>query len=283
MLPPLPGQFSNHDELFSYVQTFAINQGYAITIKRSRTDRNDEIKNTLLGCNRSGSYRERLDHSRHRMTALRLINCPFELFATRCSNVWHLEIHNSEHNHKASEDMSGYSIVRQLNSEQREQVQIMADAGAHPCQILATIHQNNSSSMAISQTIYNILYSIRQEKLNACMPIQALLDELQGSDFEFEYKSTSATSDSHLNPCTVIFKSTMGLPCSHVISEHLATGQPLQQADIHKHWWIQGRHFKFLKPIYSANENNTDLQPLLQSLTQLYQFWPPHQQAIIYA
>ncbi|CAG8856931.1 8248_t:CDS:2, partial [Gigaspora margarita] len=40
------------------------------------------------------------------------------------------------------------------------------------------------------------------------------------------------------------FESTMGLPCSHTISEHLVSGQ---------------------------------------SLEQMYQFWPPHQQATIYA
>ncbi|CAG8679806.1 8491_t:CDS:2, partial [Gigaspora rosea] len=32
-----------------------------------------------------------------------------------------------------------------------------------------------------------------------------------------------------------------------------------------------------------ANENNTNLQPFLQSLIQLYQFWTLHQQATIYA
>ncbi|CAG8691270.1 8749_t:CDS:2, partial [Scutellospora calospora] len=110
-------QFSNHDKLLSYVRTFAINQGYAITIKRLRTDRNSEIKNTLLVVTEVVPIEK----------ASRLMNCLFKLFATRCSNVWHLEICNSEHNHE-----------------------IMADAGTHPHQILATIHQNNSSSIAIS-------------------------------------------------------------------------------------------------------------------------------------
>ncbi|CAG8831365.1 13832_t:CDS:2, partial [Cetraspora pellucida] len=64
----------------------------------------------------------------------------------------------------------------------------MSAAGSCLCQILATIHQNDPSSIAIFRTIYNTLYSIRQERLNGRTPVQALIDELQGSDFEFEYQ-----------------------------------------------------------------------------------------------
>ncbi|CAG8681293.1 6640_t:CDS:2, partial [Cetraspora pellucida] len=73
-------------------------------------------------------------------------------------------------------------------------------------------------------------------------------------------KASSATPDSPLDPCTGTFKSTMGLPCSHIISERLA---------------------KFLEPTPPVNNDYTDFQPLLQSLAQAYQFWPPHQQATI--
>ncbi|CAG8798316.1 34624_t:CDS:2, partial [Gigaspora margarita] len=96
-------------------------------------------------------------------------------------------------------------------------------------------------------------------------------------------KVLSATPDSPLNPCTRTFKSTMRLPCSHTISELLVSGQVLQQTDIHEHWWIQGCHIEFLEPTYLANNDHNDLQPLVQSLKQMYQFWPPHQQATIYA
>ncbi|CAG8834989.1 41835_t:CDS:2, partial [Gigaspora margarita] len=75
-------------------------------------------------------------------------------------------------------------------------------------------------------------------------------------------KVLSATPDSPLNLCTRTFESTIGLPCSHTISEHLISGQVLQQTDIHKHWWIQGRHIEFLEPTYLANNDYNDLQPL---------------------
>ncbi|CAG8754301.1 15429_t:CDS:2, partial [Gigaspora rosea] len=61
-------------------------------------------------------------------------------------------------------------------------------------------------------------------------------------------KASSATPDSPLKPCTGTFRSMMGLPCSHTIYERLEANQALQKADIHEHWWIQGRHIEFLDP-----------------------------------
>ncbi|CAJ0752946.1 11882_t:CDS:2, partial [Entrophospora sp. SA101] len=439
-------------------------------------------KNVTLRCDRGGSYRNSLnltDDLYHRQTVSRLLDCPFELHGTRCNGVWFLEVHNSEHNHEASEDMSGHPITHRLNTEQRELVQQMSATGSHPREILSTIHQSDLSSMATSRTIYNTLHSIREERLDGRTPIQALFDKLQESDFEFDYqhdhqnhithlffahrisialtrtypvvllldctyktnryrmpllnvvgmtsfnttffscfaflkdekeadyewalsyiskifngmshpkvivtyqelalmnvigrifpeedwtefielwkaylqetwilhkecfisawvdrylhlgnkatsqvegahatlkkylqssrvqhvyrialfepllccvsvfalkkicdewiKASNATLDSPLNPCSGILSSTMGLPCSHLISERIANGQTLQQTDIHEHWWIKGCHFEFLGDLTCpVNGDHTNLQLLLQSFAQQYQFWPPHQQA----
>ncbi|CAG8836940.1 39650_t:CDS:2, partial [Gigaspora margarita] len=35
------------------------------------------------------------------------------------------------------------------------------------------------------------------------------------------------------------FKSSMGLPCSHIIQELLKSDQCLQLTDFHQHWWVQ--------------------------------------------
>ncbi|CAG8531362.1 10390_t:CDS:2, partial [Acaulospora morrowiae] len=107
MLPPPPNQFANHNELLAHVRTFAATQGYAVTIKRSRTDMSGQIKNITLCCDRGGSYRNKLNltaNSRHRQTASRLLNCPFELFRIR---------------RDASEDMSGHPIIYRLSTKQQ--------------------------------------------------------------------------------------------------------------------------------------------------------------------
>ncbi|CAG8747735.1 3991_t:CDS:1, partial [Cetraspora pellucida] len=113
--PPQPHQFVSHNKLFEYVWSFSKTQEYAVTINRSCSDRNDKIKNVVLSYDRSGFYRNKLnlsDNSYYKKTALKLINCPFELFGTRCDNIWHFEIQNSEHNYEASTDMSGYLLLK---------------------------------------------------------------------------------------------------------------------------------------------------------------------------
>ncbi|CAG8662882.1 24206_t:CDS:2 [Cetraspora pellucida] len=131
MLPPASHQFTNYDKLLNYVRNFTRAQGYAITVKRTCSDKNDRIKNVLLKYNRGAS------------------------------------INISEH-----------PIVSRL------------DAGQ--------LDQNDPSSIAISRMIYNSLYSICQERLNSRTPIQALLDELQGLDFKFEYKYNYQNYIKHL-------------------------------------------------------------------------------------
>ncbi|CAG8693198.1 31617_t:CDS:1, partial [Racocetra persica] len=81
--------------------------------------------------------------------------------------------------------MSRYLIVKRLNTEQKVMVKQMAAASFYLCQILFIIYQNDLSSMVIFKTVYNTLQSIHQEKLDSYIPVQALFDKLQGSDFEF--------------------------------------------------------------------------------------------------
>ncbi|CAG8790414.1 7109_t:CDS:2 [Cetraspora pellucida] len=119
----------------------------------------------------------------------------------------------------------------------KEQVKQMFAAGSCPRQILSTIQQNDSSSL----------------------------------------KASNATEDLLLSSCTGILRLTIGIPCSHIINEHLMTGQALQQTNFHEYGWIQDHYLEFLKPIYPTNNNSANFQPLLQSLAQMFQFWPPHQ------
>ncbi|CAG8469142.1 17933_t:CDS:2 [Cetraspora pellucida] len=67
---------------------------------------------------------------------------------------------------------------------------------------------------------------------------------------------SNTTPDSSLKLCTGTLRFTMGIPC---------------------------RRLEFLEPAYPMNNDTTDLQPLLQSLAQIYQFWSPHQQTIAYS
>ena len=52
-------------------------------------------------------------------------------------------------------------------------------------------------------------------------------------------KVSNATPENPLQPCSGTFKSSMGLPCSHIIQELLESDQCLQLDDFYQHWWIQ--------------------------------------------
>ncbi|CAG8580965.1 4956_t:CDS:2, partial [Scutellospora calospora] len=153
ILPPPPEVHNSADELFQNAQRFANSQGYALVKKRTQKD-NRETHN--------------------RKTSTRLIDYPFELYATRQNGLWHLEVHNATYNHDPSNDMSGHPIVRQLTEEQKESVAIMTTSGSRPHEIISTLQQNDLSTLVIS------------------------IDELQGGDFLYKYKCDNNGSVTHL-------------------------------------------------------------------------------------
>ncbi|CAB5383778.1 unnamed protein product [Rhizophagus irregularis] len=117
MLPPPSSEYRSAEELFQSAQAFANSQGYALVKKRTRKDRHGELKNMSIRCDRGGVYINRMgltEETRKRHKGTRMIECPFELHAARRNGLWCLEVHNANHNHECSEDMSGHSIARQL-------------------------------------------------------------------------------------------------------------------------------------------------------------------------
>ena len=73
---------------------------------------------------------------------------------------WYLKINNKEHNHEASEEISGHPSSYQLNKEDQQKVKEMSKAGIYPQEILSTLCQSNPDSLAISKTIYNARHKI---------------------------------------------------------------------------------------------------------------------------
>ncbi|CAG8845605.1 35742_t:CDS:2, partial [Racocetra persica] len=94
--------------------------------------------------NNSQSFTE---ETSNRKKSTRLIDCPFELYASRRRDnlnryQWYFEVRNAEHNHDPSEDMSGHPIVRRLTEEQIESVAMMSTSGSRPREIISTLRQN---------------------------------------------------------------------------------------------------------------------------------------------
>ncbi|XP_011005312.1 PREDICTED: methylmalonate-semialdehyde dehydrogenase [acylating], mitochondrial-like isoform X2 [Populus euphratica] len=164
MLPPESGVFQDREELIKYVRDFGANQGYVVTIKKSRRDRR-----VILGCDRGGMYRNRrkIDESqRKRKACSRLINCPFEAVGKKEDDMWVLNIKNGEHNHEPLKDMSEHPYSRRFSEEEVRQIRMMTEAGVKPRQVLKALKQSNPELQSTPRHLYNLKAKIRQGGLS---------------------------------------------------------------------------------------------------------------------
>ncbi|CAG8745484.1 11588_t:CDS:2, partial [Acaulospora morrowiae] len=156
MLPPSSETYNSADELFQSVQTFANSQGYVLIKKRICKDHHGELKNMSLHCDRGGTYSSK---AHYRQTSSHLIDCLFEIYASRCNGLWNLEVRNSNHNY--------------------ERVREMTVLDSRPREIVSTLRQNDESTLVTNRDIYNAREQFRQQYLAGRTPIQVLVDKLQ--------------------------------------------------------------------------------------------------------
>ncbi|CAG8696391.1 10298_t:CDS:2 [Cetraspora pellucida] len=195
MLAPPVDQFSSQDLLIKYVREFGAFNGYGVSITRSKPNK------VYLGCDRGGSYRNRLnltDETRKKKTSSRLINCPFSVCGKEENGLWMLSIRNPNHNHGPLENIMAHPTLRRMNKQAQDQVKEMTRAGVCPREILSSLHQNDHSISVISWDIYNLCTKIRLENLQGRTPIQALLKELENDQYEYDYQYDANGHVTHL-------------------------------------------------------------------------------------
>lgn len=171
MFPPPPGTFQDREELIKYVRDFGANQGYVVTIKKSRKDRR-----VILGCDRGGVYRNRCkinESKRKRKATSRLINCPFEAIGKKEDDVWVLAIRNGDHNHEPLKDMSEHPYSRRFTEEEVSQIKLMTEAGVKPRQVLKALKQSNPELQSTPRQLYNLKAKFRQGNLSGFRVILA--------------------------------------------------------------------------------------------------------------
>lgn len=164
MIPPPPGTFQDREDLIKHVRDFGANQGYVVTIKKSRKDRR-----VILGCDRGGVYRNRRkidENKRKRKACSRLINCPFEAIGKKEDDVWVLTIKNGEHNHEPFKDLSEHPYSRRFSEEEVKQIKLMTEAGIKPRQVLKALKQSNPELQSTPRHLYNLKAKIRQGNLS---------------------------------------------------------------------------------------------------------------------
>lgn len=208
MESPVEQDFDSRELLLASVREHAFSQGYAITVIRSNAN-----KNVFLGCDRGGTYHDRvnaLDGAKRRLTSTRRISCPFRLYGKRISDhKWELKVRNPCHNHTADENMTGHPAARQLTEEQLQKILHLSEIGSTPRNILALIKREFPNALATPRDIYNARSALRRQKLGNNTPVGCLQKTLQEN---------------------------FGLPCAHRIASLLKGNEAIPLTEIHPFW-----------------------------------------------
>ncbi|TDH65283.1 hypothetical protein CCR75_008650 [Bremia lactucae] len=106
--------YPSSTKLISSVREFTHAEDYAVSTLRS-----DKAK-VILKCDRGGSYKNLVNDAPQRKTATRLTGCLFRLSGRLQANgTWILRVVNGDHNHEASQDISGHPLLAVCNQTKR--------------------------------------------------------------------------------------------------------------------------------------------------------------------
>ncbi|PTQ46629.1 hypothetical protein MARPO_0010s0039 [Marchantia polymorpha] len=130
-------------------------------------------------------------NSSSRPAAIERISSSVKSSARGFDSQWGFTVKEDHHNHEPSIEMSGHPTSCRLSEATAQSVKQLAFAGVAPRQILSTLRAEDPSLFAISKTVYNAKAKQRFEVLAGRSPIQALLDELQGSNYRFNVECNS--------------------------------------------------------------------------------------------
>jgi hypothetical protein len=183
-LPPF-GEFDTMAALLDHCQKFSKTNGYAVSTKRSNLNRNITIK-----CDFGGEYRNNkkpVPEEKKRESSSRLINCPFELYGKiHQDDKWRFVVKCQYHNHAATSPLA-HPVHRRLSTDQFEEVGRLLQSGSKPKSILINVMNQDIHSAVIPQTIYNAKQKMRTEILSGRTPMQALLQDLEESEWVMDH------------------------------------------------------------------------------------------------
>ncbi|GJR20473.1 protein FAR1-related sequence 5 [Tanacetum coccineum] len=159
--------------------------------------------------------------------------------------TWVLKIHNLEHNHEPSTDMSGHPSFCRLPEEDVHTVKNMTLSGIPPRHIISSLRKKSPNLPINSRTIYNLKAKPRKDDLGNRSLVGALLEELEKGGFSHDVDHDS---------------------------EGRITRITLSLDLVHPHWRIDTLS---LDPEDDAhNEIDEQFAKLLNELQSKYQAWP---------
>ncbi|KAH7849617.1 hypothetical protein Vadar_020442 [Vaccinium darrowii] len=263
--------FSTREELIDRVRNVASMEGYVTTIRRSKVDHY-----VVIGCDRGGKYCRAsvpLDE-RKRISASRLINCPFEIKGKKkVGKRWKVEIKNASHNYEPSSEMSEHPYCRHFSQEEEKEYVlnylkntwlpfkdrfVNAWTWKHP-HFGNRVTSRTEGAHAMLKRYLTV--STDSPVKGTCFHVSIFaLGELF-KQYEL------ARADYVLGPCTGNFSRTMGLPCAHMM-RNTTKDETLLLGDIHPQWRIDTRSFTV------DSRNGSEIECLLKNFHDNYKNLP---------
>jgi MULE transposase domain/FAR1 DNA-binding domain len=193
LAPPPEGAFSTYDILFSSLQKHAKEHGFAVAVGKSKRDRDGTIRTRYIQCVKSGKPRDRVI-DRKKPFISQKTDCPFRCRAHYTSNSncedegqWELSVTIATHNHDPN-NPAAYYQHRKFSSVARDRVSAMTRAGIAPKEIASSLTIEYPELTWTIQDIYNLRRELRAKLLEGRSPIEAMIHELEVSNFEFNYQ-----------------------------------------------------------------------------------------------
>ena len=146
--PPEAGLFDSKNDLLTYCNSIAREEGYCVNILRSVGQ-----KKIWIQCDKGGSIPDTTIERQRNITS-RKTGCPFKLYASLLKdNKWHLSIRNPNHNHPPSPHVSVHPQHRRLTEEQYSEINRLTESGVGPKEIIATLQQADGDAVIIRKDI----------------------------------------------------------------------------------------------------------------------------------
>lgn len=186
-MPPPPDRvFNDIDSLKSFLCEWALDHGYAFSIRRSNKHEDGYLKRMDFTCDKGGLIPPASQPSKESTT--RRVNCKFELvcYFGKRQGTWRYEVKQSEHNHPPSNRAEDHSMARRLTTDQKSTFERLNQSGLTPRDMLVAMKEAHPEFKGNKNTIYNARNAARISFLDGRKPTQALLDTLKNSNFIFK-------------------------------------------------------------------------------------------------
>lgn len=186
--PPSDQHYSSLKDLIFAANKHAAPQGYAISCKRTKKSKKDEVRKAWLGCDQGSKYKSK--NSGKRKSASQATECLFSLIAIRdaASEIWTFDVVDFSHNHEASLP-GAHSIHRKNALTEDVQNTIVAQtrikSSAKQIFNALRIDDDEENPFFKPQDIHNARASLRRKELGPHIVIQALMMELDKGESWF--------------------------------------------------------------------------------------------------